>query len=71
MSKERVEMIFLTDRRTYYRGWTRLADNMQVEELLIDKRAHPNFQDGETLPQGQILIPYVYGMREQPRKTDK
>ncbi len=72
MSKETVklvEMIYQTDKRTYYKGWVHLADNI-VEELLIDKRAHPNFQDGTTLPKGIILIPCSYGMREQPRKAE-
>lgn len=71
MFKERANMVYLTDGGTYYKGWVRLAYNMQVEELLIDKIAHPNFQDGETLPQGQILIPCRYGMREKPKKTEK
>lgn len=55
--KERLDMIYLTNKQTYFKGWVE-PTNGSEGKIFIDKKAHPNFPDGGRLPTGAILVPY-------------
>jgi len=55
--KERLDLMYLTNRRTFFKGWVEPINDTEGR-LFIDKKAHPNFPDGGTLPPGTPLVPY-------------
>ena len=57
MSRERLDMMYLTNRQTYFKGWVE-PTNETEGRIFIDKTVHPNFPDGGRLPRGVILVPY-------------
>ena len=57
ISKERLDMIYLTNRQTFFRGWVEPINDTQGR-IFIDKTFHPNFPDGGVLPPGHLLVPY-------------
>ena len=56
-NKERLDMMYLTNRQTFFKGWVEPINDTEGQ-IIIDKEAHPNFKDGGTLPAGYILVPY-------------
>ena len=59
--RERLSMIYLTNRRTYFKGWVEMLDE-KSGQIYIDKSVHPNFPDGGQLPSGIITVPYTRGL---------
>jgi len=57
MDKERLDMMYLTNRQTFFKGWVEPVNDTQGR-IFIDKEAHPNFPDGGVLPPGYILVTY-------------
>ena len=57
MNRERLDLMYLTNRQTFFRGWVEPINETQGQ-IIIDRTIHPNFPKGGRLPPGHFLVPY-------------